>query len=52
MRSYASRDVTYCQNDKCKKRCWRYVGHYRFADDNYWFMEKCDRVDLQNGEEG
>ena len=41
---YASRDVTYCVNEKCKNKCWRHVSKYKFADDYYWYMLGCDNV--------
>ena len=45
--NYASRDVTYCVNEKCKDRCWRHVSNYRFADDYYWYMAGCDNIKLK-----
>lgn len=46
--TYASENVTYCLNDKCEKKCWRYAKKYRFAENGlYWYMDKCDRQDLQ-----
>ena len=53
----ASTDVTYCQNDKCKKKCWRHKDNYSFKKDElYWFFngtetckERIEREDKENG---
>lgn len=48
MRAYASKDVTYCTNQDCKKKCWRHVSHYRFNDEEmYWYMETCNREEIK-----
>lgn len=42
----ANTDTTYCINDKCNEKCWRYKDNYNFdKDTDYWFMEKCEKID-------
>ena len=41
----ANTDTTYCINEHCKNKCWRYKDNWYFEKDtNYWFMEKCDKT--------
>lgn len=38
----ANTDTTYCTNEQCKEKCWRWEGNYEFDEkENYWFMEYC-----------
>ena len=40
----ANTDTTYCINEQCQDKCWRYKDNWYFEKDtNYWFMEKCDK---------
>jgi len=42
----ADTDTTYCINEKCAKKCWRYKDNWYFEKDiNYWFIEKCERCE-------
>lgn len=42
----ADTDTTYCINEKCTEKCWRYKDNWYFeADTNYWFMEKCEKCE-------
>lgn len=46
----ASTDKTYCINEKCKNKCWRYKDNYIFKEDvNYWFMERCEEYSEKEG---
>ena len=42
----ADTDTTYCINEKCTKKCWRYKDNWYFEKDtNYRFIEKCERCE-------
>lgn len=38
----ANMDTTYCTNEQCKDKCWRYKGNYEFDENiGYWFTNEC-----------
>lgn len=44
MKKEADFDTTYCVNENCSEKCWRYKDNWKFSENkNYWYMEKCDK---------
>lgn len=44
MKKEANFDTTYCVNENCGEKCWRYKDNWKFSENkNYWYMEKCDK---------
>ena len=38
----ANTDTTYCTNEQCKEKCWRWKGNYEFEKGaNYWWTNEC-----------
>lgn len=38
----ANTDTTYCINEQCKDKCWRWKGNYEFEKGTkYWCTFKC-----------
>ena len=43
----ANFDTTYCTNETCMNKCWRYINNWEFdQNENYWLMEYCEEGDL------
>ena len=44
MQREADFDTTYCVNENCREKCWRYKDNWKFSENkNYWYIKKCDK---------